>query len=70
MTGAATPVPGGDTRPVPEPGPALLPVCSCCRQRVLRPIGTGLACPDCDRRPAPAEPPPGTLGGGYSRGHE
>jgi hypothetical protein len=36
--------------------PELLPVCSCCRARALRPRGTGRTCPTCDT--APPEPPP------------
>lgn len=27
----------------------MLPVCSCCRMRALRPAGPGRVCPDCDR---------------------
>lgn len=36
----------------------LLPVCSCCRDRALRPAGTGRICPTCDAAaPAPADMP-------------
>jgi hypothetical protein len=58
-----------DAVPAREPV-ELLPVCSCCRQRALRPAGWGRVCPDCDRgdltRPeVPNRPPPpeGTTGG-------
>ncbi len=48
----------------PDAGNAApLPVCSCCSMRVLRPVGSGLACRDCDLTGAPSEPPPrGTRG--------
>lgn len=37
----------------------LLPVCSCCRLRALRPTsGGGRACPDCDRPPPGPDAPP------------
>jgi hypothetical protein len=56
---------------VPDEGiDLLLPVCSCCRMRALRPAGPGRVCPDCDRpdprHAHPSEPTPpteGTTGG-------
>lgn len=45
-----------------DDGAPLLPVCSCCRMRALRPAGTGRVCPDCDspdpRHAHPSDPPP------------
>lgn len=57
--------------PVPsEDGVELLPVCSCCRMRALRPAGPGRVCPDCDRgdlrvpdMPNRPPPPEDTTGG-------
>jgi hypothetical protein len=40
-----------------DEGAPLLPVCSCCRLRALRPAGTGVICPDCDRPPPPVDTP-------------
>jgi hypothetical protein len=53
-------------------GVELLPVCSCCRMRAMRPRGTGRICPDCDL-PLPVDtperrPPPGDTNGGVSSG--
>jgi hypothetical protein len=50
---------------VPDEGlDLLLPVCSCCRMRALRPAGWGRICPDCDRpdprHAHPSEPSPPT----------
>lgn len=45
-----------------DDGADLLPVCSCCRMRALRPAGTGRICPDCDlpdpRHAHPVDRPP------------
>jgi hypothetical protein len=56
--------------PTDDGGVELLPVCSCCRMRALRPAGSGRVCPDCDspdRRHAHVEesrpPTEGTNGG-------
>jgi hypothetical protein len=56
---------------VPDEGlDLLLPVCSCCRMRALRPAGSGRICPDCDCpeprhvHPSDSRPPTdGTSGG-------
>lgn len=46
----------------------LLPVCSCCRMRAMRPAGTGRVCPDCDRgapsADMPSRRPPDETNGG------
>jgi hypothetical protein len=45
-----------------DDGADLLPVCSCCRMRALRPAGSGRVCPDCDspdpRHAHPSSRPP------------
>lgn len=46
--------------PTDDGGVELLPVCSCCRMRAMRPAGTGRVCPDCDTArtaPSPADMP-------------